>query len=204
MSQPLPIEQFPGYVPPGKAPFWTRTKAAVTAGVGGLVIGLLIGAGGAASTDEPEADEPAEVVDTSQLTEDDVAEAVDEAVDEAVGDAVADETARMQEKLDRQRASAQARIDEAKQRVATAAERAMAKAVARVRAEEREKAAQAVADARAEAEEQEPVPFTGGGTDPMFDYCYEVDDAGYGPYYEGQDPEYDWYDDADGDGVVCE
>ena len=27
---------------------------------------------------------------------------------------------------------------------------------------------------------------------------------GYGPYYAGIDPEYDWYRDADSDGVVCE
>jgi hypothetical protein len=44
----------------------------------------------------------------------------------------------------------------------------------------------------------------GGSTDPRFDYCYEAIDAGYGPYYSGVDPEYDWYDDADSDGVVCE
>jgi hypothetical protein len=44
----------------------------------------------------------------------------------------------------------------------------------------------------------------GGGLDPRFDYCYNAIDAGYGPYYRGSDPEYDWYDDADGDGVVCE
>ena len=29
-------------------------------------------------------------------------------------------------------------------------------------------------------------------------------DAGYGPYYRGVDPEYEWYTDADNDGVVCE
>lgn len=43
-----------------------------------------------------------------------------------------------------------------------------------------------------------------GGTDPRFDYCYQAKDAGYGPYYQGKDPEYDWYSDSDGDGVVCE
>ena len=26
-----------------------------------------------------------------------------------------------------------------------------------------------------------------GGTDPQFDYCYQAKDAGYGPYYKGQD-----------------
>ncbi len=49
-----------------------------------------------------------------------------------------------------------------------------------------------------------PPPAAGGGTDPRFAYCYEANDAGYGPYYRGQDPEYDWYDDADSDGIVCE
>ena len=44
----------------------------------------------------------------------------------------------------------------------------------------------------------------GGGTDPRFGYCYQAIDAGYGPYYKGQDDEYSWYTDADSDGVVCE
>lgn len=44
----------------------------------------------------------------------------------------------------------------------------------------------------------------GGSTDPRFAYCYQAIDAGYGPYYDGVDAEYDWYDDADNDGVVCE
>jgi hypothetical protein len=49
-----------------------------------------------------------------------------------------------------------------------------------------------------------PPPDPGPGTDPRFDTCGEAIAAGYGPYYRGQDPEYDWYRDADGDGVVCE
>lgn len=52
----------------------------------------------------------------------------------------------------------------------------------------------------------------GGGTggdagddlDPRFSYCYEANAAGYGPYYKDRDPEYHWYTDRDGDGVVCE
>ena len=43
-----------------------------------------------------------------------------------------------------------------------------------------------------------------GGTDPRFSTCGAAIAAGYGPYVRGQDPEYDWYRDADGDGVVCE
>jgi hypothetical protein len=42
------------------------------------------------------------------------------------------------------------------------------------------------------------------GLDPRYDYCYQAKDAGYGPYYQGSDPEYDWYTDGDNDGVVCE
>ena len=43
-----------------------------------------------------------------------------------------------------------------------------------------------------------------GVTDPRFDYCYEANDAGFGNYMAGRDPEYAWYDDSDGDGIVCE
>lgn len=45
---------------------------------------------------------------------------------------------------------------------------------------------------------------TGGGLDPRFDYCYQATAAGYGPYYNGRDPEYDWYTDGDSDGIACE
>jgi hypothetical protein len=49
-----------------------------------------------------------------------------------------------------------------------------------------------------------PPPTSSTGLDPRFDYCYHAIAAGYGPYYRGADPEYDWYTDADHDGVVCE
>jgi excalibur calcium-binding domain-containing protein len=49
-----------------------------------------------------------------------------------------------------------------------------------------------------------PPPPPADDTDPRFDTCADAIDAGYGPYYRGQDPEYDWYRDADGDGAVCE
>jgi S1-C subfamily serine protease len=42
------------------------------------------------------------------------------------------------------------------------------------------------------------------GTDPRFGTCKEAIANGYGPYYYGVDPEYDWYIDRDGDGIVCE
>jgi hypothetical protein len=40
--------------------------------------------------------------------------------------------------------------------------------------------------------------------DPQFGTCKEAKAHGYAPYYQGRDPEYDWYKDADHDGVDCE
>ncbi|WP_293766918.1 DUF1524 domain-containing protein [Sporichthya sp.] len=47
-------------------------------------------------------------------------------------------------------------------------------------------------------------PKPAAGTDPRFPYCTDAKKAGYGPYVEGEDPEYGWYRDADSDGIVCE
>lgn len=44
----------------------------------------------------------------------------------------------------------------------------------------------------------------GGATDPQFGSCKEAKSQGFGPYVQGQDAEYDWYRDGDGDGTVCE
>jgi S1-C subfamily serine protease len=43
-----------------------------------------------------------------------------------------------------------------------------------------------------------------GSGDPIFDTCAEAKSRGYGPYYSGQDHEYDFYQDRDRDGIVCE
>lgn len=43
-----------------------------------------------------------------------------------------------------------------------------------------------------------------GALDSRYPYCTQAIAAGLGPYYRGQDPEYAWYRDADGDGIVCE
>lgn len=40
--------------------------------------------------------------------------------------------------------------------------------------------------------------------DPRFTYCYEAVASGYGDYVNGIHPEYEWYDDRDNDGIVCE
>lgn len=57
--------------------------------------------------------------------------------------------------------------------------------------------------------ERTPAPQTGQTpaqerTDPRFDTCTKAKAAGYGPYLSGQDAEYGWYHDRDGDGRVCE
>ena len=49
-----------------------------------------------------------------------------------------------------------------------------------------------------------PTPKNGSKLDPQFRTCRAAKAAGYGPYYRGVDPEYDWYVDRDGDGIVCE
>jgi len=40
--------------------------------------------------------------------------------------------------------------------------------------------------------------------DPIFDTCGEAKSNGYGPYYSGEDYEYNYYQDRDRDGIVCE
>lgn len=49
----------------------------------------------------------------------------------------------------------------------------------------------------------EPEPAA-PSTDPQFRTCGEATNNGYGNYRQGVDPEYDWYQDRDKDGVVCE
>lgn len=57
----------------------------------------------------------------------------------------------------------------------------------------------------ASAPEPAPTPSpSSSATDPRFGSCKEATANGYGPYVRGQDPEYDWYRDGDGDGEVCE
>ena len=49
-----------------------------------------------------------------------------------------------------------------------------------------------------------PAPAPAPALDPRFPYCKDAIPAGYGNYMKGVDPEYDWYRDADKDGIVCE
>ncbi|MDN4474697.1 DUF1524 domain-containing protein [Demequina sp. SYSU T00192] len=49
-----------------------------------------------------------------------------------------------------------------------------------------------------------PTATAASSTDPRFSSCAKALDAGYGPYVRGEDEEYGWYRDGDGDGTVCE
>jgi hypothetical protein len=51
--------------------------------------------------------------------------------------------------------------------------------------------------------EQPPAASSEDELDERFEFCNRLP-AGYGPYVRGEDPEYGWYTDRDGDGVVCE
>lgn len=82
---------------------------------------------------------------------------------------------------------------------------AKANVLARANVRQQQAVAAAVAKTKADAASQSAPPTTSSsGTDPRFSYCYEANDAGYGDYRQGQDPEYDWYSDNDNDGLVCE
>jgi len=71
----------------------------------------------------------------------------------------------------------------------------------------RELSADPAPAAPATAKPVESQPFASiasSATDPRLATCSAVKAAGYGPYYQGRDPEYGWYRDADHDGIACE
>lgn len=51
---------------------------------------------------------------------------------------------------------------------------------------------------------EQAAPVSDGVLDPNYGTCSVVQANGAGPYFQGVDPEYDWYRDRDKDGVVCE
>jgi hypothetical protein len=57
---------------------------------------------------------------------------------------------------------------------------------------------------KSEEPEQKRSEQPGPRTDPQYRTCAEANAHGLGPYRRGVDPEYSWYQDRDGDGVVCE
>jgi len=184
------LDDYPGYFPAAKPPFWTRAKVGAAAGVAGLLLGVGMGSSSATDAADPGA----------SFTQADLDRAVDAAVTDAQGQAEASQ-------VDNDGAAAKVEALRAQLRQQKADAAATLRKVKReARAAQRTAVAQAVAQAKAEASSSSVQQFAGTGdeTDPRFDYCYEANDAGYGDYVEGQDPEYAWYDDADNDGIVCE
>lgn len=163
----------------------------------GVIVGV-IGAGATAAEDTAAQAMPQSEIDA--LVDEQVAvvveEQVQDQVDGEVESALADAAADFRQELKLQKQEAAKALEQVRRTMVSAREAAVKRAVAQTRAAERARAASApIAPA--------PAASGGGGTDPRFSYCYEANDAGYGPYHQGE-PEYLWYDDADGDGVVCE
>lgn len=86
---------------------------------------------------------------------------------------------------------------------AAAAKRAAAQKAAQEKAAQKKAAQKKAAAARAKRE-QAAAAKAAAASDPLFGTCGEANDAGYGNYHAGVDPEYSNYQDRDGDGVVCE
>ncbi|KQY56694.1 hypothetical protein ASD30_10290 [Nocardioides sp. Root140] len=170
----------------------------MAAGVCGVVLGAIGGVGGSAG-EEQAAKEPTN--DASLISEADVDEAVAEATEQLEQD--------LGEKED-EIAATNEEITAAKDDLKVV--RGKLVAVKKSSAAAKRKAAKALATERAKvAEAQESTPVqtfadtpAAPTTDPQFGTCGEANDNGYGPYQSGVDTEYGWYDDRDGDGIVCE
>lgn len=197
------LDDYPGYFPASKPPFWTRMKVGVGAGLLGLLLGFAT-TPGATDPVAPPSDVSAAQTNSALDPNEELDAAVDQATEE-LQEQVADQSdmlADQEAKLLEQERTAALDLRRVERQAAVAQRRAVTAAVNRTRSQQRARAAAAAA-APAPPQPQ-PLAGSGGSTDPQFSYCYEANDAGYGPYYQGQDPEYDWYDDADGDGAVCE
>lgn len=210
MNQAPPsLQDYPGWFP-AKLPVWRRKWVQMTTV---SLVAFLVGMGvsGSPSTENMMSLERAHTL---------ASRAADNARDEAVADAEKDVLSSPQvlAALEQEREKAKAQLSQADAQVGKAEAKAkrQAKLLASARQQIRslkqqkasavataQKAQQAARDAQ-QAPAAEPEPAAASGTDPRFSYCYEANDAGYGPYFQGQDPEYDWYDDADNDGEVCE
>jgi hypothetical protein len=171
------IESYPGFVTEAKVKrsrWFGKATVGVGAGLTGLIIGLASAGDTEAAKDDAEKDAQAKIARIQGQTDDLVAEAKQEAL--------ADE----QEAIDE---AVTAAVAEEKARRAKLVKKAVAEAVKETKA-----------DLKAAAE-----PKTlASSTDPRFDTCGAANAAGYGNYRRGSDPEYEWYDDRDNDGVVCE
>ena len=161
----------------------TKPKIAAAAALVGLLFG--VGMGGGSSEDE-------------------VAKA-DADARRLVQKAETDADARVEQAT----ADADQSVADAAQATERATTTAVAEAVAAEKAKRQELIDAAVTKAVKKAKASAPEPRTlvdtqPASTDPRFDTCGEANAAGYGNYRQGADPEYDWYQDRDGDGSVCE
>jgi uncharacterized membrane protein YccC len=176
------LDQYPGYFPAAKPPFWTRAKVGAACGVLGLIVGGAAGMSGDSA-------EPAH-----RATAADVNQAVDEATAD-LEQQLADSQAALQDQAEQAEAEQKEALAAAERQARLAQRKAVEKAVAAEKS--REAASQTAPDVNSFASSPRKL-------DRRFGTCGEANDAGYGPYLRGIDPEYDWYDDRDNDGLVCE
>lgn len=194
------LENYPGWFPAAKPPFWSRTKVAALMGVVGLLVGLLVGLAAGGDADGADSGDHESVAAPPAASPADTEAAVDQAVDQ---------TARAWRA---RMAALRTREDHRLALARREARRRQQQAVRKAVAAERAKAAQALAQAKARAAASSSSAASsstastgrGGRVDPRFSYCYQANAAGYGPYWRGRDAEYYWYEDADNDGEVCE
>lgn len=177
--------------------FWPSVVGAIA-----LLVGVAIGAGGEPSDDQVTASPQyvALAAERDQAAAELLAAttALDEAEsrEKALADRE-DELADLEGDLD---AATQAQHD----RETEIADRESAVADREDAVQDREDAADE-AEAEAEAEDRgHAVDPPADSLDPRFGTCREALANGYGHYVIGVDPEYEWYRDADSDGVVCE
>ena len=99
-------------------------------------------------------------------------------------------------------------VEQAREEALAEAEAVTDEEVAAALKEERAKRSdlidEAVAKAVAKTKASNKPKTLVDATDPRFDTCGAANAAGFGNYRRGTDTEYGWYEDRDGDGVVCE
>jgi hypothetical protein len=195
MSGPT-LDQYPGFFPAAKKPFWSRAKVGTATGLVGLLLGVGMGASGqpSVSADMPE-----------------VRSLVSSGVAEKTAD-LRGETARLAEESDELRAALEQSKKDAADAAAQAESQLAAAKVAATKAQDQAVRAAVAAEKAKQAASNSTRGFadTGSGSsgtsgsDPLFRTCGEANDNGYGPYKQGVDSEYSHYQDRDGDGLVCE
>ncbi len=210
-------EQPPGASVDAGGPLRWMRRHPKTSVAGALLALIVIGSAGDGDGSEP----PDRRLAVAASGQSDLAqklaqeEAARKAAEQAAAKAEADRATAEQRAAAEAAARAEAERLVAEQAAAAnaAAERVAAEQAAAAKAEaERlaaEQAAKADADRRAgenaaTAQAAAPPAAHGGATDPRYRTCKEAKSNGLGPYREGRDPEYNWYRDADNDGVVCE